>query len=379
MESYPPFYPHGPTSVWLEFPVVSDGLDVPAAQAMQAAAIRAGGAERFARFPDLPAEIRLNIWEYLIAPRVVAVSCISASEAGDFYPARPARPSCPRVPALLRVNRETRALALAHYEPAFAWRVPDAFAQIDRLDPAPLPCPILPVRGGSPWFRPPSSRPWHLYPLPQWPLSNPWSPPRAWFNFALDTVYLVGELEPCDDYGFVVPVPYFLDAREAARVRRLALAFGALRYGEAAPQHIFGSLFHAVDHFPPADGRVFVTVTQADEHMHTLVGGEGRLVPAEGDDDWQEDCSCSSYSYSSNCCKHNSRAVARQERGRQLRARRVLEEGNVVQNIWRDWYQGSFVPCSSENTEFVLVREADLEKHILESIASPPPESKKAA
>src|SRR5205823_1606199 len=75
------------------------------------------------------------------------------------------------------------------------------------------------------------------------------SPPRTWFNFALDAVYLLGELEPCDSFGFNSPMTYFIPSQTTRRVRKVAVSFGALRYGETGGQQIFGTLFHVVDRF----------------------------------------------------------------------------------------------------------------------------------
>ncbi len=62
-------------------------------------------------------------------------------------------------------------------------------------------------------------------------------------------LYLAGELEPHDSFGFNSPMAYFVGRGDAARVRRVAVAFAALGYGETASQQIFGSLFHVVDRF----------------------------------------------------------------------------------------------------------------------------------
>ncbi|KAI1639393.1 hypothetical protein F4809DRAFT_596005 [Biscogniauxia mediterranea] len=399
----------GSNRFWLEFRVVSDGFEMAAVSKMRAAAVAGGAPDRFPLFPDLPAEIRLKIWEYLIAPRVVAVACLDAETASsqreDLLLSRPARPA---VPVLLHVCREARALALSHYELAFAWKVPLVLAGMD-----------LPVFHHSshphshsssssssssspepPYLHSSSSAHAHAAAAPptRSPAAPPtWSRPRVWFNFALDTVYLVGELEPCDSFGFNSPMAYFLDRQEARRVRRAAVAFGALRYGEAGVQQIFGSLFHVVDRFPPADGRVLVTVTPADEYTHALMGGEGPLVPFEEDEegghgegdangnggvDWDGvevmEGRSSSVSY------HNgtAAAAAASARGIEAGGRRGAKQGqqeesndNVLQKIWNYWYRGSIVKSSLVNTEFVLVREADLEKHVLDwtTASAPPP------
>ncbi|KAI5918810.1 hypothetical protein F4810DRAFT_715173 [Camillea tinctor] len=379
---------------WLEFRVVSDGLELATVSAMRAAAVAGGGPKRFSLFPNLPAEIRLKIWEHLIVPRVVAVACLDAETASsqreDLLLSRPARPP---IPVLLHISHETRALALAHYELAFSWKVPLVLAGMD-----------LPVSHYSPHLHP------HPYPYPPSPPPPPpaWSRPRVWFNFALDTVYLLGELEPCDSFGINSPMAYFLDRREARRVRRAAVAFGALRYGEAGVQQIFGSLFHVVDRFPPSDGRVIVTVTAADEYTHTLMGGDGPLVPLEEGDvepgvreiwggdgsgneggavDWDGvevmEGRSSSVSYQNGAAAVSTSSSQGLEAGGQRRQQQQQRSGprqeegndNVLQKIWDYWYKGSIVKSTLANIEFVLVRESDLEKHILNTVTSALPES----
>ncbi|KAI1106736.1 hypothetical protein F4804DRAFT_299690, partial [Jackrogersella minutella] len=239
----------------LEFRIVHDGLSTRAAQALTAAGSHAHNGQ-FTLFPNLPPELRLKIWEYLIAPRIVAVACLDAEapppeeepeEPWTSFPElSPSPPSA--VPVLLFVNQESRALALKHYEPAFSWKVPHVLLYNNGHDDG--------GGGGSRWSR-----------------------PRVWFSFARDAVYLIGELEPCDSYGFNSPTAYFLGREEALRVRRLAVAFAALRYGGSGSQHIFGALFHVVDRFARvAGGKVLVAVAPRDELTHALMGGEGPLV-----------------------------------------------------------------------------------------------------
>ncbi|KAI1381539.1 hypothetical protein F4677DRAFT_403324 [Hypoxylon crocopeplum] len=287
----------------LAFRVVDDGLETAEAEDLNLAGSHAHGGA-FAFFPSLPPELRLKIWEYLIAPRIVAAACLDAEapppeeepeEPWTSFPDLCAVEPEP-TPVLLRISRETRTLALAHYEPAFAWKVPHVLLHGTASD---------------------STR----------------SPPRAWFNYGLDAVYLLGELEPCDSYGFNSPMAYFLGREEALRIKRLAVAFAALRYGEAGSQHIFGALFHVVDRFARVDGRVLVAVTPRDEMTHALMGGDGPLVRGE-EDGWGG------------------------------RNERKKDEVNVVQKIWRDWYRGSIVTSSLANVQFELVREMDLPWHI---------------
>ncbi|KAI1139497.1 hypothetical protein F5Y05DRAFT_324728 [Hypoxylon sp. FL0543] len=309
----------------LEFRVVSDGLETAKAQELNQARIDAHGhdsGDKFTCFPNLPAELRLKIWEYLLTPRIVAIACLDAeAPPPDEEPEEPWTsfpelevPRPPAVPVLLLINRETRALALKRYSPAFAWKVPYVLLHNDS-----------PFSSSS---SPPSVS------------ASTWSRPRAWFDYARDAVYLLGELEPCDSYGFNSPMAYFLDREEALRVRRLAVAFAALRYGESGSQHIFGALFHVVDRFARLDGNVLVAVAPRDELTHALMGGEAPLVPP-GDVDGEDG-----------------------EEGEGRGETNMGDEVNFVQRIWRDWYRGTLVTSSLASVQFELVRESDLPQHI---------------
>ncbi|KAK7752332.1 hypothetical protein SLS62_005668 [Diatrype stigma] len=413
------------TSFWLEFRVFDDGLDAPAAQRMAARSICGGGgggesgSSSFALFPQLPAELRLKIWEYLLAPRIVQVACFDSEqepesefESASASPCQEAEAegkegegqgqggvstyfssfsssvaataarerrhvggsgggkgrrrerwqSQQQVPVLLHVNRETRTLALKHYELAFAWKVPHVLA-VNSLVPGTYYYPqnhFPPSSSSSssvsttannttsPSLSSPPSTSSPSVPSqkqPQQPSPKPsrraaaGSEARVYFSFARDMLYLRGELEPHDSFGFNSPMAYFVARGDAARVRRVAVAFRALGYGETGSQQIFGSLFHVVDRFgqgpppPPAPlpaagagiagaqevgyhghhhhhhhhprrdqdpdrdqgqqstnkyhknhgligGRVLVAVDPADEHTHALMGGEGPLVPS---------------------------------------------------------------------------------------------------
>ncbi|KAI0843284.1 hypothetical protein F5Y06DRAFT_302554 [Hypoxylon sp. FL0890] len=300
----------------LEFRVVSDGLETAKAQELNEAGIHAHGG-RFTHFPKLPAELRLKIWEYLLTPRIVAIACLDAeAPPPDEEPEEPWTsfpelevPAPPSVPVLLLINRETRTLAKKRYSPAFAWKVPYVLLHND-----------------SPFSYSSASA-----------SASTWSRPRVWFDYARDAVYLLGELEPCDSYGFNSPMAYFLDREEALKVKKLAVAFAALRYGESGSQHIFGALFHVVDRFAKLGGRgnVLVAVAPRDELTHALMGGEGPLVPPDED------------------------GVEGEGGGG-----RKEDEGNVVQKIWRDWYRGSLVTSSLASVQFELVRESDLPQHV---------------
>ncbi|KAE9370853.1 hypothetical protein N431DRAFT_442636 [Stipitochalara longipes BDJ] len=62
----------------------------------------------FGKFPELPYELRSLIWEFVRLPRVVEVIRTRYSCSARWVS------RCP-VPVLLRINQETRALALKHY------------------------------------------------------------------------------------------------------------------------------------------------------------------------------------------------------------------------------------------------------------------------
>ncbi|WYZ37349.1 hypothetical protein EsH8_II_000855 [Colletotrichum jinshuiense] len=271
---------------WLEFSLFDDGLDSPAAAALTTL-------PRFHRFPDLPPEIRLKIWSYLVAPRVVTACCFerdgrlparreafarrSAAAAAASWPSpRPAADPAagptvfnPTCPVILLVCRESRAVGLGHYELAFGWKISALLSET--------------------------------------PIARP---PRAWFNFRLDALYLVGELEAYDQYGFNSPMVYFLRREDTRRVRHVACAFEELHYPEQESDQIFGCLWHVVDRFSGAR-RLMVAVTPRDEEaMH------GSLM---------------------------------------------LSTDNVMQKIWNGWILGTTVTSSSlADTQILLVKEADL-------------------
>ncbi|KXH34886.1 hypothetical protein CSIM01_01922 [Colletotrichum simmondsii] len=313
---------------WLDFSLFDDGLDAPRAASLTTLS-------QFHRFPDLPPEIRLKIWSYLIAPRVVTACCF---ERDARLPARceafasrslsaPCNPSSssysptntasesspigegtigerttgagttregtterttegeapetetkeeqatrifnPTCPLILLISRESRALGLKHYELAFGWRISALLSDT--------------------------------------PIARP---PRVWFNFALDALYLVGELEAYDQYGFNSPMVYFLRKEDTRRVRHVACAFEELHYPEQESDQIFGCLWHVVDRFAGAK-RLMVAVTPRDEE-----GMKGCLM---------------------------------------------LSPDNIMQKIWNGWILGTTVTSSSlADTQILMVREGDL-------------------
>jgi hypothetical protein len=272
---------------WLEFALFDDGLD-----ARNAASLVHPTLSAFSRFSELPPELRLKIWSYLIQPRVLMACCFERSPT--TLPARRAEldarsqhrrareaaggrghasPPSPPVPVLLHVNQETRALALEHYELTFGWKISALLSD-------------TPVE----------------------------RPPRVWFNFALDALYLTGEPEAYDSYGFNSPMVYFLRREDARRVRHIACPFRELHYPEQESDQIFGCLWHVVDRFYSVE-RLLLTVGPGDEEA---IGG------------------CT-----------------------------LLSPDNVIQKIWNGWICGTTVTTSSlANKQILMVREEDLPEFV---------------
>ncbi|KAI0806516.1 hypothetical protein GGR55DRAFT_212003 [Xylaria sp. FL0064] len=403
---------------WLEFRLLSDGLETSTVQNLPLTKWHKANNPSFHFFPVLPPELRLKVWEYLIVPRIVGIACLYLEDGAssveiqrdELWGSHPfIRPS---IPVLLHLNRETRTLALKHYELSFEWKVPRVLAGADLHPPVPLRSPILstptppPITPQSippltqtlqPTTDPPGGTLSHmssyhdlLDPSPEPSTSSSLlggiggsrgtssattprpennnnyynsriperrtsSPPRTWFNFALDAVYLLGELEPCDSFGFNSPMTYFIPSQTARRVRKTAVSFGALRYGETGGQQIFGALFHVVDRFDRDQEEVLVCVTERDEWTHAMMGNETALI--SDDDD------------GSGGNRDGNGVVSGNGNGAPV---------NVVQKIWRDWYRGAIVTSPLANLRFSLIREKDLEKHVYDfMVASPAKQGKK--
>lgn len=296
---------------WLTFQVYSDGLDSQAAQKL------AINRTTFPQFPLLPAELRLKIWEYLLTPRIIAAACFEAasddyaSVTQDHHPLSTVladRPSYPLIPALLQINHETRTLGLSHYSLAWSWKVPHVLSSLD-LSPQ--------SQGEKP----------------------EWSDPHIYFSFAHDTLFLLGELEPSDPFGFNSPMSYFLRREETLRTRHVAVSFGALHYGETGSQQIFGALFHVVDRFArPAGNRILVCVAE-----RALMGSDAIV----------ED------SFRRRYLMATEEAAVVEEDSQELAEPRQ----NVVQKIWRDWYRGSITTSKLADVQFQLIRECELERY----------------
>ncbi|KAK5660970.1 hypothetical protein OQA88_12345 [Cercophora sp. LCS_1] len=209
----------------LHFQVLSDPSHIPTPSHLTT----------FHLFPFLPPELRLEIWSCLLQPRIVLAALLdsrtSSTKSQSLFSNRP---SLPRIPILLHINRETRALALRHYELTFAWKLPPRLASPE--------AGALPSSG----------------------------PARVWFNFGKDGLLLMGELEPFDQYGFNSPMVYFLRKEDTARVRHVGVAYEELRMGDYESEQVFGALFHVVDRFPSAE-RLLVTTTERDVETRGVV------------------------------------------------------------------------------------------------------------
>ncbi|KAG7285181.1 hypothetical protein NEMBOFW57_009802 [Staphylotrichum longicolle] len=221
------------TEFWLEFQVMHDGLEL-APDNDDNTSTTTNNNAKFTLFAALPTELRLKIWECLIQPRIVIAACLDSRFQDEKRAQLARRPKRPPVPVLLHVNHESRALALRHYEPAFAWKIPHRLLGPDTG--------VLPASRDA----------------------------RVWFNFRRDALFLLGELEPYDQHGFNSPMVYFLRRADTTRVRHVACAFEELHLSLYEADQVFGSLFHVIDMFPAAR-RLLITTTPRDAETRHLV------------------------------------------------------------------------------------------------------------
>ncbi|KAJ9132256.1 hypothetical protein NKR23_g11324 [Pleurostoma richardsiae] len=330
----------GDPRFWLQFQVISDGLE-----RHEPVHATDKAPDRFSCFPDLPPEIRLQIWSLLIQPRIVLVTCVDAADPSPARAHLASRPRRPPVPALLHASHEARSLALRHYELAFPWRVPrtlaDAWATASARDLWEE-RRILQQRGreGGP--------------------ARAQQPARVWFNFAADALLLAGELEPRDPDGFPTPACYFLRRGDAARVRHVGCAFESLPCAQFQDELVFGALFHVVDRFfpreevgevkgaPPRRKRLLVTVRE-----QTRREDEDR----DGYDPFNADTMPS-------------------------KTRRRIPEvlpsrENLVAKVWRQWMSGThLMTLERKETEMVMVEEEKLADFIAEQELTEGPEER---
>ncbi|KAI1175719.1 hypothetical protein F4777DRAFT_578685 [Nemania sp. FL0916] len=307
-------------SFTLEFRLLNDGLETDAVQAMPLTAWHRANNPVFRRFSALPAELRLMIWDYFIAPRVVGMACVrndivSYESIWDSHSIIQ-----PAVPVLLRINRETRALAVRHYELSFAWETP--------------PLSILSHRTPA-------------------------------LDSFLDAVYLVGDLEPLS-YSSGGPMPSFLKLRKAGRVKKVAIAFSQLRVGEANNEEIFVTLFHLAGCFCPRGGEVFVCVTEQDEDTHALLGNETPLLSSGG---------------GGISVGNGGPVPAVPATNADLVVAEEAKNLNIIQRFWRRWYRAWVVEEEEEEEEegslsdirFVLIPEDELARRVYDFMLPPKP------
>ncbi|KAJ6783090.1 hypothetical protein PWT90_08616 [Aphanocladium album] len=298
---------------WIEFRTFDDG--------MHSTDGGTGSSISFPQFARLPTELRLKIWEYMVQPRIVVACCL---ERDGRLPERRAQlrkrtageptaddydhgagggmtnGSCS--PVLLRINREARSVGLRFYELTFSWR-------ISKL-------------------------------LSDTPVSQP---ARVWFNFALDALYLTGELEAFDAYGFNSPMVYFLRPEDTRRVRHVACAFAELGYPQLESDQIFGCLWHVADRFRAAE-RLLLALSPGEEEVAHCKFAAAAAAADRASGKGEDDC-----------------------------AVRLTDEDNVMQKIWEGW-MGSVKGRGAQDDrsqlvdkKMVLVREESLAEVIARS------------
>ena len=232
---------------WLEFRTSDDGM-----KSLPRDSTLRPPFNLFPHFSQLPPELRLKVWSYLVQPRIIVACCMRRADDDDGdlddlddHQAKLAyrRQELDRlttrgaaVPTLLHINRESRALGLRSSELTFGWRISKMLSDT------------------------PTSR-----------------PPRVYFNFAQDALLLTGELEAFDSYGFNSPMVYFLRREDTFRVRHVACAFRELGYPEQESDQIFGCLWHVVDRFPAAE-RLLLTVGEGDEERAGGAAAAGGML-----------------------------------------------------------------------------------------------------
>ncbi|OAA59266.1 Protein kinase-like domain protein [Cordyceps fumosorosea ARSEF 2679] len=296
----------GRPKFWIEFRTFDDGMHT-----TEETSSSSTPAASFPQFVRLPPELRLKIWEYLVRPRIVVACCLerdgrlperraqlrkrtageSTTTDGHDDDGGIANGSCS--PVLLRINREARSVGLRFYELTFSWR-------ISKL-------------------------------LSDTPVSQP---ARVWFNFALDALYLTGELEAFDAYGFNSPMVYFLRPEDTRRVRHVACAFAELGYPRLESDQIFGCLWHVADRFRAAERLLLALGPGEEEVAH---------------------CKKLAASKSSSSCGREAGCVLT-----------LTDEDNVMQKIWEGWMgtvRGRHVQDDRTqlvDKKMVLVREESL-------------------
>ncbi len=260
---------------WLEFRVCSDGFDDTDDKLL--APHPATPAGSFSCFGNFPPEIRLLIWEATIQPRIVLTACFNPQNEPAKRAQLTGRARKRQVPVILHVCHESRQLALRHYELTFSWKVSHQLAPSD-------------------------------------PGLNQ-SDARVWFNFNLDSLLFLGELEPFDQDGFNAPMIDFLRREDTERVRHVACALEELHLGLDETDGILNSLLHILDRFPALQ-RLLLTATPEDRKVKRL---------------------------------------------------HLATSDNAIQRVWSGWLNGTSVVTSSlAKKQILMIREEDMASFIAE-------------
>ena len=385
------------TTFWLQFQVMTDGFEetgpdshhndninesnnenafdggitsnsLPPGSDKSANGILTQHPKEFHLFNQLPAELRLKIWSCLIRPRIVLAACLSSrpSTYKPLYHKISQRPKRPYIPVLLHICAESREFALQHYELTFSWKVPHRLR-------ASSPSYSHPPHSQAPNIRSSSSS------LPQPTSSNPPThSPEVYFNYNLDTLFLLGELEPSDGHGFNAPMVYFLRREDTSRVKHVACAFEELHLGLYDTELVFGCLFHMVDRFPSARGVLPVddATTNGQQQQQPTENSKSQKQETYPDGKKVKDKPNQPNQFLIITTTPNDASI--------LPLNQLLSlptTNNVIQKLWRAWAMGSgywpgtgggVEPSSSDlttasslvNTQMVMVPEEELARFV---------------
>ena len=371
---------------WLEFQVVHDGLETEPPSSLSSSSSSPQG-QTFHLFPLFPPELRLKIWECLIQPRIVAAACFDSRFEAQRRAQLTSRPRRPPVPVLLHVCRESRELALKHYQLAFSWRLPlrlvglppvssSAASASSSLSRSPASTSSEDAeeqassssssaaaaaaegqssssspRSSPDLILPPNRRRSSTYPRPVT------HPPKIYFNFSLDCLLLLGELEPYDQYGFNAPMSYFLRRDDTRRVQNIACAFQELHMDLYEADQVFGTLFHIIDMFPCTRGR----------EGRLLITTNTPRAPAQQEENGKEDGVVYKSPYADDPYFSHIRSHKSAKTSPESAADRGPTTDNVVQKLWSAFMagvSGGNEKNSMVNTQIVMVREEELPRFL---------------
>ena len=243
--------------------------------------------DRFTRFPDLPTEIRLKVWEHAIFPRLVMAAVVEGGDdrsdanvtggAGEQEEQTAATSMSWRtqlrrrtkvadgrkqrqVPAVLHICRESRGVGLRAYGVGFSWvGARRCYHPVCRAAQNVAVEAETTEMGLSSDAAPPDvvreavKEHVRLFPAG----TDPWSfhPPRTFFTKhrdapVQDILFLAGDLEPCDEEsGLTRPAAYYFSRASAGAVSRLAIPFSSLRIDQIEAEDVATVLFHVLDKF----------------------------------------------------------------------------------------------------------------------------------